>query len=86
MCRYLNLDIGAKVKGLYMGEFQFTGIVQDKMHIYSRTFTKYLVKLDKPIDVFGNKLEEIVVNTKYDQSLTTSYPPYTDKIEEIKEN
>jgi len=39
MCRYLNLDIGAKVKGLYMGEFQFTGIVQDKIaHLFQNFY------------------------------------------------
>ena len=81
------MDIGTKIKGLYLGEFKIIGIIVDRRPIFIETDNCwiYSIKLTPPIEIYGKKKENILMNTKYDGT-TSSYTRYSDIMEEIKEN
>jgi len=78
------MEVGTKIKGMYMGDFEITGTVIDRRPIYVRTDGCYLhtIELDEPTDIMGMVRTSVLMHTLWDGS-TSSYVNHTDVMEAI---
>lgn len=78
------MDTGKRVKGKYAGEFSFSGTVTTRRPVTVQTDGCWVhtIKLDEPLEVYGDIREIILVGTLYDGS-PSSYVRYQDVMQEI---
>ena len=78
------MEVGTRIRGKYMGDFEITGTVIDRRPIYVRTDGCYLhtIELDEPTDIMGMVRDHVLMHTLWDGS-TSSYVRHTDVMEKI---
>jgi hypothetical protein len=73
-----NLE-GIPVKGVYLDEFPYTGVVTESRVKYGGR-VQHMVKLDVPISVYGQIRDVVLVDEQEDFSAVVDYSDMTDCI------
>jgi hypothetical protein len=75
------MNKGQKIVGAYMGGIAISGTITDMRRLSVKTDDcfEYMIDLDSPIVVFGERRNRCIINAKFDGS-SSSYTRHTDWI------